>query len=67
MSVVKKKAKPSPETRRRNALKVALTAIADAKQVQADTGVNRSTRTRTSYKVQAEALHRVVGILEGKE
>lgn len=66
MSPVAKK-KASPEARRRNALKVATQAINDAALVQADTGVNRSTRTRAAYKVKADALEQVARILAGKE
>lgn len=59
--------RPTHEVRVRNAKRVATQAIATAAEVASDMRVNRSTRTRTSYKLKAEALDRVARILAGKE
>lgn len=59
--------KPNAATAQRRAKKVANDAIARAEAVAADLSQNRSTRTRTSYKVKADALDRVARILAGKE
>jgi hypothetical protein len=63
----KRKPKPTPRARVTNARRVALAAQQEAKRLLADETQNRSTRTRASYKVQAEALDRVEAILDGRD
>jgi hypothetical protein len=57
---------PSPEKRVRDAKRIATRAIEEAAEVAADPTANRSTRTRLSYKIKAEALDRVARVLAGK-
>ena len=57
----------TPEQRVRKARKVANDAINEAAIIASDVAQNRSTRTRLSYKIKAEALDRVARILAGKE
>ena len=55
------------EQRVRKAKRVATAAINQAANEAADVTQSRSTRTRSSYKIKAEALDRVARILAGKE
>lgn len=63
MTVTKRK--PALVTRTRQAKKIARTAQITAREVAGDESRNRSTRTRASYKIKADALDLVVAILEG--
>lgn len=59
--------KPSDRTRLINARRVISEAIATAARVKTDPSASRSTATRNSYKIKAEALDRVARVLAGKE
>lgn len=61
-----RKAPATPEVKLRNARRVATQAINNAAVVAADESVNRSTRTRSAYKIKADALDQVARILAGK-
>lgn len=60
-------AKVTPEKKVRDAKRVATQAINKAAIVAADESVNRSTRSRASYKIKADALDEVARILAGKK
>jgi ornithine carbamoyltransferase len=64
-----KKAPPirTPDDKVKKAKQVSTQAINKAAAVAADIARNRSTRTRSSYKIKADALDRVARILSGKE
>lgn len=57
----------TPEQRVKKARKIGLDAIKAAAVITADPTKARSTATRTSYKIKAEALDRVLRVLAGKE
>ena len=68
MPAVKKAVvKKSADQKISSARRVATQAINTAALVAADAHRNRSTRTRESYKIKAEALEKVGRILSGKE
>ncbi len=55
------------ESKVRSAKRVATQAINKAAIVAANPALTRSTRTRSSYKIRAEALDQVAQILSGKK
>lgn len=57
----------TPESKVRRARSVATKAINAAAIVASDPERNRSSRTRESYKIKADALDQVGRILSGKE
>jgi hypothetical protein len=56
----------TPELRVRRAKKLALDAIRDARLVHDNLELDRSTRTRMSYKIRSEALAAVLDVLSAR-
>lgn len=65
MATAKRKT-PAATTRIRNARAHISSATLHADRVASDPTRNRSTRTRQSYKIKAQALDRVAAILLGR-
>jgi hypothetical protein len=67
MATTAPKINKSDASKVQRARRVAAAAVNEGAVIATDLRVNRSTRTRSAYKVKAEALDKVLRILAGKE